>query len=192
MSVPMKVQANVVNGICVDDVQALIKSVSADPANGTTHWRVASAWRGAMHSRAAVDGFTIGGYPVQRRFDFDVDEPLQLGGANAYANPQEYLLGSLNACLIAGFAALCALHGYTIETLEIATEGDIDLRGFLGVDASVSPGYDALKTTLSVKGSASAAEFSKVFDMAVATSPNVHNIRRPIALAPTLEVIDGR
>jgi len=189
MSMPVKIETNVVNGIHVDDVQALIESVAADPANGATRWRVASAWRGRMHSRAQVDGFAIGPQVVQRKFDFDIDEPLQLGGANGFANPQEYLLGALNACLIAGFTALCALHGYWIERLEVVTEGDIDLRGFLGLDGAVSPGYDALKTTLTVEGSASPEDFRKVFDMAVATSPNVHNIRRPVALTTTLAVI---
>ncbi len=192
MSISLKTKANVVNGIDIDDVQALVRSVGEDPANGQTRWRVASAWRGRMHSRAHVDGFAIGGQTVPRQFDFDADEPLQLGGANSYANPQELLLGSLNACLIAGFTALCALHGYELETLEVVTEGDIDLRGFLGLDASVSPGYDALKTTLTVKGSASPQDFARVFEMAVATSPNVHNIRRPIALVPSLEVISAR
>ena len=192
MSVHQKIESQVVNGIHVDDVQTLIQSVAADPVKGATHWRVASAWRERMHSRAQVDGFAIGGQKVERQFAFDVDEPHQLGGANGYANPQEYLLGSLNACLIAGFTALCALHGYALERLEIVTEGDIDLRGFLGLDASVSPGYDALTTTVTVKGSASPAEFQKVFEMAVATSPNVHNIRRPVALSTSLDVIADR
>ena len=180
----------IVNGIHVDDIETLIQEVVTEPAKGATHWRVASAWSERMHSRARVDGFTIGSQVVQRRFEFETDEPLQLGGADGFANPQEYLLGSLNACLIAGFTALCALHGYAIERLEVVTEGDIDLRGFLGLDGSVSPGYDALKSTLTVEGSASPDDFRKVFDMAIATSPNVHNIRRPVALTTGLVVID--
>jgi hypothetical protein len=191
MTIQQKIQANTVNGICVDDVQALIAGVAAKPAAGATHWRVASSWREAMHSQAHVDGFAIGGQTVQRQFAFDVDEPLQLAGANAYANPQEYLLGALNACLIAGFTVLCAMHGYRLDSLAVVTEGDIDLRGFLGLDTSVSPGYDALKTTLTVKGSASAEEFRTIFDIALATSPNVHNLTRPIALTSSLEVIAG-
>jgi uncharacterized OsmC-like protein len=192
MSVHQKIEPAVVNGVPVEDVRALVQSVAADPAKGATHWRVASAWRERMHSRAQVDGFAIGGRRIERQFAFDVDDPNQLGGGNGFANPQEYLLGALNACLIAGFTALCALHGYEIKRLEIVTEGDIDLRGFLGLDASVSPGYDALTTTLTVKGSASPEEFQKLFEMAVATSPNVHNISRPIALATSLHVITDR
>ena len=52
---------SVVNGIDTDAVHALIESVEAQPAQGMTHWRVASAWQGGARSLAQVDGFMIGG-----------------------------------------------------------------------------------------------------------------------------------
>jgi hypothetical protein len=39
---------------------------------------------------------------VSRHFAIDIDEPFELGGGNAFANPQEYLLAGLNACMIVG------------------------------------------------------------------------------------------
>ena len=177
-----------VNGIATGDVRALIGQVAADPAAGMTRWRVANAWQGQMRSRAHVEGFEIGGQAVERRFQMDYDEPLQLGGSNQRANPQEYLLGALNACMTVGFVALCALEGHEIESLEIVTEGDIDLRGFFGLDAAVNPGYDRLQTTMTVKGSASAEAFQEVFRAMLATSPNFANLTRPIDVTPTLVV----
>ena len=35
-----------------------------------------------------------------------------------------------------------SLGGITLESLEIQTDGDIDLRGFLGIDPAVPPGYE--------------------------------------------------
>src|SRR5215813_15427147 len=90
--------SSVVNGIDTDAVHALIDEVDGDPAAGMTHWRVASAWQGGTRSRAQVDGFAIGGVDVTRRFAIDIDEPFELGGGNAFANPQESLLAALNAC----------------------------------------------------------------------------------------------
>src|SRR4051812_19694069 len=81
----------VVNGIDTDAVHELIDNVDSDPAKGMTHWRVASAWQGGTRSRAQVDGFAMGGVDVSRRFSIDTDEPFELGGSNAFANPQEYL-----------------------------------------------------------------------------------------------------
>jgi uncharacterized OsmC-like protein len=177
-----------VNGIPVSDVQALIEAVQLDPAAGMTRWRVANTWQGGARSTAKVEGFEIGAEHVRRPFEVEVDEPLQLGGTNLYANPQEYLLGALNACMTVGFTALCALHGIEIERLEIVTEGDIDLRGFFGLDPSISPGYDRLETTVTVRGAAPAAEFQRIFEMMLATSPNFHNISRPIDVTPKLIV----
>jgi hypothetical protein len=37
-----------------------------------------------------------------------------------------------------------AVRGITVESLEIETDGEIDLRGFLGIDATVPPGYENL------------------------------------------------
>jgi hypothetical protein len=136
--------SSVVNDIDTDAVHALIENVEANPANGVTHWQVASTWRSGNHSRAQVDSFAIGGSSVPRRFSIDIDQPLQLGGANNYANPQEYLLAALNACMIVGYTALCALQGIALQKLEITTEGDIDLRGFFGLDPSIAPALLAL------------------------------------------------
>ena len=87
-----------------------------------------------------------------------------------------------------GYVAQCALRYITLESLKIETEGDIDLRGFFGLDASISPGYDRLKTVITVKGAASPERFQEIFQAMLATSPNVHNITRPIALESSLVV----
>jgi uncharacterized OsmC-like protein len=178
--------ASVVNGIDTDAVHALIESVEAEPATGMTHWRVASTWQGGMHSRAQVDGFTIGGAAVPRRFSIDLDEPLELGGANRFANPQEYLLAALNACMIVGYTALCALQGIALHKLEITTEGDIDLRGFFGLDPAVAAGYRGLRSRVVVKGDGTKEQFHKIHELVLATSPNFYNVTRAVPVAPTL------
>ena len=123
---------SVVNGIDTDAVHALIESVEAQPAQGMTHWRVASAWQGGARSLAQVDGFMIGGASVPRHFSIDIDEPFELGGSNAYANPQEYLLAALNACMIVGYTALCALQGITLQKWRSPPKEISTYAGFSG------------------------------------------------------------
>ena len=180
--------SNIVNGIDTEAMHTLIDEVDGDSAKGMTHWRVASSWQGGTHSRAQVDGFAIGCPNVPRRFAIDIDEPFELGGGNAYANPQEYLLAALNACMIVGYAALCALQGITLEKLEITTEGDIDLRGFFGLDQSVAAGYRELHSQVVIKGDGSEEQFQKIHQMVLATSPNFFNITRAIRVMPELTV----
>ena len=80
-------EPNVVNGINIDDLFALIESVRLDAATGKTNWRVTTTWQGQTRSRAQVEGFEIGGKRVPRRFSIDIDEPHELGGTDRFANP---------------------------------------------------------------------------------------------------------
>ena len=178
----------VVNGINVDDVLTLIDDVKRDPARGKTNWRVTTTWLGQARSRAEIESYDIGGEKVPRRFSIDIDEPRELGGSNSFANPQEHLIAALNACMIVGYAAQCAVRGITLESLEIETDGEIDLRGFLGVDPTVPQGYESLNYVVRIKGSGTKEEFAEIHEAVMATSPNFYNVSRPVALKPTLAI----
>jgi uncharacterized OsmC-like protein len=181
-------EPTVVNGINVDDLFALIDGVKRNAAKGKTSWRVATTWQGQTRSRAQVESFGIGGEQVPRRFSIDIDEPVELGGSNRFANPQEHLLAALNACMTVGYVAQCAVRGITLESLQIETVGEIDLRGFLGIDPTVPPGYENLSYIVRIKGSGTREQFAEIHAAVMATSPNFYNVSRPVALQPTLIV----
>jgi uncharacterized OsmC-like protein len=178
----------VVNGVNVDDLLALIEGVKRDAAKGKTHWSVTTAWQGQTRSRAYVKGYAIGGQQVPRQFSIDIDEPCELGGSNRFANPQEYLLAALNACMMVGYVAQCAVRGIALDKLEIETHGEIDLRGFLGIDPAVPPGYGNLSYVVRIKGNGTREQFAEIHKTVMATSPNFHNLSRPVDLNPTLVV----
>ena len=135
-----------------------------------------------------VESFEIGGEKVPRRFSIDIDEPRELGGSNSFANPQEHLIAALNACMTVGYVAQCAVRGITLESLAIETGGEIDLRGFLGIDPAVPPGYENLSYTVRIKGSGTKEQFAEIHEAVMATSPNFYNMSRPVALKPALVV----
>lgn len=178
----------ILNGVNVNDVSSLIAGIAADPARGMTHWKVVNTWQGRTHNRARVEGFSIGGEFVKREFAIDVDEPLQLGGANRYPNPQEYLLAAVTACMMVGFVAIATLKGIRLDRLEIEIEGDIDLRAFLLIDLGVTPGYEALHYTVRVSGDATEAEFAEIHRLVMASSPNFHNATHPVPMRMNLVV----
>ena len=97
-------------------------------------------------------------------------------------------MSALNACIMVGYVAQCAVHGITLESLKIETDGEIDLRGFLGIDPAVPAGYQNLSYTIRIKGNGTKEEFAKIHEAVIATSPNFYNVSRPVALKPTLVV----
>ena len=137
---------------------------------------------------AEVTGFGFGGEHVERRFSIDVDEPFELGGTNRFANPQEHLLAALNACMMVGYVAQCAVRGINLENLEIETEGDIDLRGFLGLDPRCRAGYESLRYTVRIRGDGTREQFEEVHAAVMATSPNFYNLSPAITPEAVLVV----
>ena len=181
-------EPTVVNGINVDDLFALIDDVQRDPAKGKTKWRVTTTWKGQARSRAEIESYEMGGEKVPRRFSIDIDEPRELGGSNSFANPQDHLIAALNACMTVGYVAQCAVHGITLESLAIETNGEIDLRGFLGIDPAVPRGYESLSYIVRIRGNGTKEQFAEIHKAVMATSPNFYNLSRPVVLKPALVV----
>jgi uncharacterized OsmC-like protein len=183
-----KSKPSVLNGIDTDGVKALIGHVAQDTANAVTRWHVTSFWKGGTRSDTKVSGYGFGKEHIKKDFTIQIDEPTELGGTNQFANPQEYLLAAMNACMLVGYVVGCSMEGVELEELRIETEGDIDLRGFLGLDPSVKPGYDEISYTVHIKGNGTPEQFRKVHETVCATSPNRFNIANAIKLNSKLVV----
>ncbi len=177
-----------VNGIDVTALRAVMREVEQDPEKGLVEFRVRSQWRGQTRSETRVDGYTIGGTKVARSFQITADEPFELLGENTAPNPQELLMAALNACVMVGYVANAAARGITLEKLEIETHGELDLRGFLGIDPNVRPGYETVHYTVRIKGDGTPEQFREIHETVLRTSPNYFNVSRPIRIDAQLRV----
>lgn len=184
-----EVVANIVNGIDVDALQAVAEEIKANPAKGMVEFRVKSNWKGQTRSEATVESYTLGGEKIDRTFKMMVDEPFELLGENTAPNPQEYLMTALNACVMVGYVAGAAIRGIRLESLELVTEGALDLRGFLGIDATVKPGYDRIRYTVRIKGNGTAEQFREIHETVLKTSPNYFNVTQPVAIDADLVIV---
>ena len=178
------------NGIDLEALAGVVQEIDKDPAKAKVGFRIRSAWQGQTRSRAEVASYTIGGERVARRFSIDVDEPFELLGENTAPNPQEMLMAALNACVMVGYVVGAATRGIKLVSLEIETQGELDLRGFLGLDAAVKPGYDKLRCTVRIKGDGTPAQFHEIHETVVSTSPNYLNLSQPVPIEARLELVD--
>lgn len=178
----------VVNGVDLDRLKALVARVASDPREGIAEFRASTRWQGGLRSNTTIDGWSLGGARLRKSFRIGIDEPEELCGSNAAPNPQEFLLAAVNACIMATWVAGCAMHGIELESLEIRSRGELDLRGFLGLDPDVNPGYDELEYTVSIKGNGTRKQYEKIAEAVAATSPNFHNLARAVRLKPRLDV----
>jgi uncharacterized OsmC-like protein len=177
-----------INGLDVEALRQVMGEIERDPAKGQVEFRVRSAWKGQTRSRTSVESYSIGGQQVHRHFTIDADEPFELLGRNTAPNPQELLMAALNACITVGYVAGAAMQGITLDKVEIETSGALDLRGFLGIDPAVRPGYDTIRYVARLKGDGTPAQFQAIHENVMRTSPNYFNIARPVAIDARLVV----
>lgn len=192
MSTATAVQATnpaTVNGLDLEAFRGLVRGIHEDSNQAKVQFRVKTAWQGQTRSQATVDSYRIGGKKVSRRFAIAADEPFELLGSNGAPNPQELLMAALNACIMVGYVAGASMEGIRLESVEIETDGELDLRGFLGLDPGVRPGYETLHYTVRIKGNGTPEQYRAIHENVMRTSPNFFNISRPIPIDARLEVV---
>lgn len=175
-----------INGINVSALAACVEQVKADASTGIVKFSVETDWKGGTQSVAKVSGWQMGGKPIAKNFEIVADEPLELLGKNEAPNPQELLLAALNACLMVGYAATAAVFGVQLSKLQIKASGELDLRGFLGIDESVKPGYDEVDYEVIIEGNGTPEQFQKIHETVMKTSPNLWNVANSIYIKPKL------
>jgi hypothetical protein len=87
-----------------------------------------------------------------------------------------------------GYVAGASVNGIRLDSVEIRTSGELDLRGFLGLSEDVAPGYESIDYEVTIKGDGTPEQFEEIHRTVMRTSPNYFNISRPIRVNATLRV----
>jgi uncharacterized OsmC-like protein len=161
------------NGVNVTALFATIDAVKGNQDIARFQFRARNRWMGGDHNRSTIDAFDGACQTLKHASTFTMDngEPAVLLGADAHPNPVEYVLHALAGCLTTTMAYHAAARGIAIEAIESRLEGDLDLRGFLGLSDTVRKGFHAVRVKMRVKSSAPAtalrelAKFSPVYDI---------------------------
>jgi uncharacterized OsmC-like protein len=177
-----------VNGLDLVALGDVVEAIEKDSNQAKVAFNVTTRWTGQTRSESVVDGFTLAGERIARSHKIVADEPCELLGRDSAPNPQELLMAAFNACIMVGYVAGSSLKGINLESVEIETRGELDLRGFLGLSDEVAPGYQAIDYEVRIKGDGSREEFEEIHQTVMKTSPNYFNISRPIRMNGSLRV----
>lgn len=71
-------------------------------------------------------------------------------------------------------------RGISIRKLSTRLEGDLDLRGLLGLDDSVSPGYEQIRIEMDVEADCSDEQLDDLLAYSQAHSPVCNTVCRPV------------
>jgi uncharacterized OsmC-like protein len=143
----------ILNGVDVEAVENTVKAIQEKPDLAKFKFRATNRWINGGHNRSTINPY-YGAFEEHSRstpFVLDADEPPILAGEDHGANPVEYLLHALAGCLTTTLVYHAALRGIHLEEVESELEGDIDLRGFLGLSNEVRRGFEKIRVKFRVK-----------------------------------------
>ncbi|MCC7005450.1 MAG: OsmC family protein [Ottowia sp.] len=189
MSTNIKIKAMSDNGINAGALREFTDQVAIKPAAGIATFGVATVWKGGTRTRAQTMPLVLGDKTLARDFAIDADEPAELLGTNTAANPQELILAALNACMAATYAANAAAMDIELKSLTIRTKGSLDLRGFLGIDPAINPGYDCVEYEVEIASAQDSQAIEALHARVQQTSPNYHNFARAIDMKAKLIIL---
>jgi len=137
----------IVNGVAVDKLYSTIDAVKENPEIAKFNFRISNRWINGGNNRTTVEDFygAKGTHAHETTFVLESDEPPMLLGEDKGANPVEHLLNALAACVTTSMVYHAAARGIEIRGVESRLDGDLDLRGFLGVSKKVTVGFQKIR-----------------------------------------------
>lgn len=111
------------------------------------------------------------------------------GGDNAGPNPGVYGRTALGSCLAIGYAMWAARMNVPLRSLDVEVHADYDVRGELGVDDSVRPGYKAMRVIVSIESDAPESDVAAMLEVAERHSSYLDDFRNPVPVTRELRFV---
>jgi uncharacterized OsmC-like protein len=170
---PAEEKHKFLNGVDVDALFGTIDAVKNTPAIAEFQFRAHNKWVKGGHNHTTLKEF-YGAQKVHshdKPFELDADEPPLLLGEDIGPNPVEYVLKALAACVTTSIVYHAAAKGIEIRGIESRLEGDLDLRGFLGISKEVPVGYKNIRLYFKIDADISDEEKEELIRMGEKYSP---------------------
>ncbi len=178
-----------VNGVNVDALFGTIDAIKDTPAIADFKFRVDNKWVNGGHNHTTIKDF-YGAQEVHvhdEPFELDADEPPLLLGQDKGPNPVEYALKALAACVTTALIYHAAAKGIEIRGVESRLEGDLDLRGFLGISEDVPVGYKEIRVYFKIDADISDEEKEELIRMGQKYSPVFNTISNATPVSAQLD-----
>ncbi len=145
------------NGVDTGQLFGTLDAIKDDPSLARFQFRARNNWIEGAHNRTTIRDFYAANQEDTSRaaeFAIDAGEPAILLGTDTGPNPAEHLLHALAACLTTSLVYVAAARGVHLTEVESTLEGDMDVRGTLGLSDDYRNGFEQIRASFRVKGDA--------------------------------------
>lgn len=154
----MNIQTTIVdNGVNTEALIGARGAFAEAPQAAQFSFRSTCDWIEGTYSRNAINAYFGLGQEHERArtFGIESDHPAVFAAADRAPTPPEIVLSALASCLTGGVAAVAQHRGIQLNAVRATVEGDIDVRGILGMDADVRNGFSAIRVSFEIDADAS-------------------------------------
>jgi uncharacterized OsmC-like protein len=179
-------ESNVFNGLNTEQMNGIVEAIKATPEIAAFQFRAKNEWIAGMENRSTIKGFYGAGKEDDSRkkaFTYLNSEPAILLGDDQSASAGEFVLHALAGCITSTFVMHATARGIRVDEISTSLEGDVDLRGLLGLDDAVTPAFSAIRVKINVKADCSDDELDDLLAYSKAHSPITQTLSRPVPVA---------
>jgi uncharacterized OsmC-like protein len=147
------------NGVDTAMLFATLDAIKAQPEIAAFQFRAHNKWIDGAHNRSTIKDFYAACAEDTTRtesFELNAGEPAILLGTDTGPNPAEFLLHALAACVTTSLVFAAAARGVHLTSVESTLEGDLDVRGAMGLDDNYRNGFTQIRMTVTIAGDAPA------------------------------------
>jgi uncharacterized OsmC-like protein len=189
MEATQKKHKSVLNGVDVDALFNTIDTIKDTPAIARFEFHAKNRWINGGHNHTTIEDF-YGAQKVHAHedpFELDADEPPLLLGEDKGPNPVEYALKAVAACVTTSLIYHAAAKGIEVRGVESRLEGDLDLRGFLGISDDVPVGYEKIRIYFKIDADISDEEKEHLIRMGEKYSPVFNTMSKATPVVSQLD-----
>ncbi|MGB1268582.1 MAG: OsmC family protein [Flavobacteriaceae bacterium] len=170
------------NNINIAGLSEFANEVKENNHEAKATYGVTLNWESGTRTTVSTKNMVLGNHKLVRDFNFTIDEPSQLLGVNSAPNPAEYMIGGLAGCMAVTFMTGATAMNIEIDQLKLEIDGELDLKGFLGIAPEVTPGFPELKFIFHVKGNGTEEQYQKLMKRVTLHSPNFNTIQNEVKM----------
>lgn len=149
--------------------------IAGDPATARLTYRVDGAGQGSVATRV-----------TSGHHGFLVDEPGALAGDDVAASPVEYALGALASCQVVVYRLYAHALGIPFDSIDVAAEGDLDVRNLFGISDQERPGFTAVRLHVTLSGPETQERYDELRAAVDAHCPVLDLFANPTPLSVTV------
>ena len=173
------------NGVNTEALIGARGAFAETPEAAAFTFRSTCNWVDGTESINSINGYFGLGQDHERKHTFKIasDHPEVFAAKDSAPTPPEIVLAALASCLTGGVAAVAQHRGIQLRGVKAIVEGDVDVRGILGMDPDIRNGFGAVRVRFEIDADASDADIralvaqsqkrSAVFDL-ITNPTNVH------------------